>query len=202
MRRADLMFREALTTLRGPDLRVELDRKALFALASDTRLDILRALQPMRRTVTQLAESVGVDKAAVYRHLKTLEGGGFVKRYEDHGFVYYGLTWKARDIIAPGENSRIVVLISASIAIMFVAFMVGTMWTLATDPGTMTPNAPKSSDYGDVTPDSSAAEDTAASLLLAAVFGASALALAAAAVWRSKKPRQSRAPEERPYDGE
>lgn len=90
------------------ELRVELDKKALFALASDTRMDILKTLQPNRRTVSQLAEIVGVDKAAVHRHLKKLEEGGFVKREEDHGFVYYGLSWKARDILSPNENTKIV----------------------------------------------------------------------------------------------
>jgi DNA-binding transcriptional ArsR family regulator len=100
------------------ELRVELDKKALFALASDTRMDILKSLQPNRRTVTQLAEMVGVDKAAVHRHLKKLEDGGFVKREEDHGFVYYGLSWKARDILSPNENTKIIVLITASIVLI------------------------------------------------------------------------------------
>ncbi|MFH1580220.1 MAG: winged helix-turn-helix domain-containing protein, partial [Thermoplasmatota archaeon] len=90
------MFQEHLFHLGDPRMRVELDKKALFALASDTRLDILKSLQPMRRTVSQLAESLNIDKAAVFRHLKKMEEGGLVKRYEDHGFVYYGLSWKAR----------------------------------------------------------------------------------------------------------
>jgi DNA-binding transcriptional ArsR family regulator len=102
-------------------LRVELDRKALFALASDTRLEILKALMSERRTVSQLADTLGVDKAAVYRHLKKLEEGDFVKREDDHGFVYYRLSWKARDIISPGENTRIIVLISSSIVLMVIA---------------------------------------------------------------------------------
>lgn len=100
------------------ELRVELDKKALFALASDTRMDILKSLQPNRRTVSQLADLVGVDKAAVHRHLKKLEDGGFVKREEDHGFVYYGLSWKARDILSPNENTKIVVLITASVVMI------------------------------------------------------------------------------------
>jgi DNA-binding transcriptional ArsR family regulator len=104
--------------LEEDELRVELDKKALFALASDTRMDILKSLQPNRRTVSQLAELVGVDKAAVHRHLKKLEDGGFVKREEDHGFVYYGLSWKARDILSPNENTKIVVLITASILLI------------------------------------------------------------------------------------
>ncbi|MDD1743664.1 MAG: winged helix-turn-helix domain-containing protein [Methanomassiliicoccales archaeon] len=91
-------------------MRVELDKQALFALASDSRIEILKALGPQRRTVTQLADSMGIDKAAVHRHLKKLEEGGFVVRDEDHGFVYYGLSWKARDIISPGENTKIVIV--------------------------------------------------------------------------------------------
>lgn len=106
-------------------MRVEIDKRALFALASDTRLDILRALQPMRRTVTQLAETLNIDKAAVHRHLKKLEEGGFVKRFEDHGFVYYGLSWKARDILSPNENTRVIVLLSSSwVFILVTAFLI------------------------------------------------------------------------------
>lgn len=106
-------------------MRVELDKKSLFALASDTRLDILRSLQPMRRTVTQLSEALDIDKAAVHRHLKKMEEGGLVKRFEDHGFVYYGLSWKARDLLSPNENTRIIILLSASwILCLAVIFLV------------------------------------------------------------------------------
>jgi DNA-binding transcriptional ArsR family regulator len=108
------MFQEHLLHLGDPRMRVELDKKSLFALASDTRLDILKSLQPMRRTVTQLSESLNIDKAAVYRHLKKMEEGGLVKRFEEHGFVYYGLSWKARDLLSPDENTRIVVLLSCT----------------------------------------------------------------------------------------
>lgn len=120
------MFKEALIPgVRSLEMRVELDKKSLFALASDTRLDILRSLQPMRRTVTQLAETLGIDKAAVHRHLKKLEEGGLVIRYEEHGFVYYGLSWKARDLMSPNENTRIIVMLSSSWLIsVIVAFLV------------------------------------------------------------------------------
>jgi len=119
---AILMFKEALIPNIGAgQMRVELDKKSLFALASDTRVDILKSLQPMRRTVTQLAESLGIDKSAVHRHLKKLEEGGLVKRYEDHGFVYYGLSWKARDLMSPTENTKVIVLLSSSWIFMLVA---------------------------------------------------------------------------------
>lgn len=99
-------------------MKVELDKKSLFALASDTRLEILHSLQPMRRTVTQLSESLNIDKAAVFRHLKKMEEGGLVKRFEDHGFVYYGLSWKARDLLSPNENTKIIILLSSSWVIL------------------------------------------------------------------------------------
>lgn len=125
--RARLMLHDALFSLRGEEMRVELDKKSLFALASDTRVEILRSLQPMRRTVTQLSDSLGIDKAAVHRHLKKMEEGGLVKRYEDHGFVYYGLSWKARDLMSPNENTRIIIMLSLTwvfcIAVVFLLIL-------------------------------------------------------------------------------
>lgn len=107
------MIPETLSWLGGTQMRVELDKKSLFALASDTRIEILKSLKPMRRTVSQLSEELEIDKGAVHRHLKKMEEGGLVKRYEDHGFVYYGLTWMARDLIVPNENTRVVIVLSA-----------------------------------------------------------------------------------------
>jgi len=112
------MFPKPPFRLGADQMKVELDKKSLFALASDTRLELLHSLQPMRRTVSQLAESMNIDKAAVFRHLKKMEDGGLVKRFEDHGFVYYGLSWKARDLLSPNENTKIIILLSSSWVIL------------------------------------------------------------------------------------
>ncbi len=189
------MFRETLTSLKGPDMQVELDKKSLFALASDTRLEILRALQPMRRTVTQLADSLGIDKAAVHRHLKTLEEGGFVKRYEDHGFVYYGLSWKARDLISPGENTRVIILLSATLMLLMAAvvFPLATMESVFD--GTV-PKSPDSTSEGDYT-----SEDAAStSVSLAFMAGAMVFAIVGAymlvrLVRTVRKPKQRGLPQ-------
>jgi DNA-binding transcriptional ArsR family regulator len=112
-------------------IRVELDKRAFVALASDTRLELLRALQPMRRTVAQLSRALEIDKSAIVRHLDKMIEGGLVNRYEDDGFVYYGLSWKARDILSPNENIKIVLLISftlilaAIISILVAAILTG-----------------------------------------------------------------------------
>lgn len=135
-----LLYRHPPMEVRAT-MRVELDRKSLFALASDTRVGILRSLQPMRRTVSQLAESLDIDKAAIHRHLKKLEEGGLVKRYEDHGFVYYGLSWKARDLMSPNENTRIIVLLSVA-SFMILGAVVLTLSGLGS---TMAPQPPGAS---------------------------------------------------------
>ncbi len=105
-------------------MKVVLDKRSLFALASDTRLEMLKALEPNRRTVSQLAEAIKIDKAAVHRHLKKLEEGGFVARTEDHGFVYYALTWKSRDILNPNDKTKIVILISSSLICMLAVIII------------------------------------------------------------------------------
>jgi DNA-binding transcriptional ArsR family regulator len=195
------MFREALTTLKRPDMQVELDRKSLFALASDTRLEILRALQPMRRTVTQLADSLGIDKAAVHRHLKTLEEGGFVKRYEDHGFVYYGLSWKARDLISPGENTRVVILLSASLLLLLcaAAFSIA---ALQGDVGSSVPRSPEPATDGEYS-----SEEAAAMGVSIVMVGAGTVALIVLGAYamlqfgrRVRKPKQRTSPEPGPSD--
>jgi DNA-binding transcriptional ArsR family regulator len=106
---------------RESKMKVELDKKALFALASDSRMEILKALHPQRKTVAQLADQIGIDKAAVHRHLKKLEEGELVTRYEDHGFVYYGLSWKARDVVSPGENTKIIIVFSTTLMMIVAA---------------------------------------------------------------------------------
>jgi len=120
---ASLKLREHIPVPGAWHMRVELDKKSILALASDTRLEILKSLQPMRRTVSQLSEAVNIDKAAVHRHLKKMEEGGLVKRYEEHGFVYYGLSWKARDLLTPNENTKIVILLSVTWILLLVALL-------------------------------------------------------------------------------
>ncbi len=105
-------------------MRVTLDKKALLALASDTRLKIMRNLEPMRRTVTQVAEALDIDKAGVHRHLRKLVEGDLVKRVDDHGFVYYGLSWKGRDLLNPTENTKIVILLGLSAVLLLGAILV------------------------------------------------------------------------------
>ena len=149
-REAKFMVRDSIPWLGAREMRVELDKKSLFALASDTRLEMLKSLHPMRRTVSQLSEELGIDKGAIHRHLKKMEEGGLVKRHEDHGFVYYGLTWKARDLMAPNENTRIVIVLSATWIVLLAAvfFLAVGVMVQTGDDSLLTPRS--SGEYDDL----------------------------------------------------
>lgn len=174
-------------------MRVELDKKALFALASDTRLEILKALNPMRRTVTQLSQSLGIDKAAVYRHLKKLEEGEFVKRYEDHGFVYYGLTWKARDLLDPKENTKIVILITCAWALLLGAIIIFAFATIPSN-GVMEPVSSSGEDYDGVIDNSI---EPTLMILASVVLGGVGLYLVGRTLRSMRKPKQAPLPGEK-----
>jgi DNA-binding transcriptional ArsR family regulator len=170
-------------------MKVELDKRSLFALASDTRLEMLKALQSNRRTVSQLAELLGIDKAAVHRHLKKLEEGSFVVRTEDHGFVYYALTWKSRDILNPNDRTKIVILISSALVCLLAMTVVVFM---ASHPAPLvsqnTEQASDAQDGGGKVPDNIA--PAPGSPVPLAVLGLASASLAALA-WRQwRRPRQ------------
>ncbi len=98
----------------GTMAKVVLDSDAFKALASDTRLDILKALDVRRLTVTELGRVLDLNKATVFEHLKQLTAADLVKK-EDEGrkWIYYRLTWKGKNILHP-ENAQIFLLLSTA----------------------------------------------------------------------------------------
>ena len=91
--------------------KVTLDMNTFKALASDTRLDILRALDGKKMNLKEICKQTRLNKATLHEHLVKLNEAGLVKRKEreGHKWVYYKLTWKGEGLLHP-ENTRIVVL--------------------------------------------------------------------------------------------
>lgn len=94
-----------------------LDRDALKLLASDTRMDILKALRARRMTVSELATTLRLQKSTVFEHVAKLVDGGFLTRHDDPAreWVYYELSSKARKLFSP-VSTRIVLLLSSMVA--------------------------------------------------------------------------------------
>ena len=111
--------------------KVSLDLDSFKALASETRLDILRTLDGKKMSLKDITQATKLHKMTLYEHLNKLVSAGFIKRIEreGHKWVYYKLTWKGASLLHP-ENTRIVVMFSITIIslffglISFIAFMI------------------------------------------------------------------------------
>lgn len=95
--------------------KIVIDRDTFSALASDTRIDILKELDERRKTLTELSRSLDTNKSAVYKHLNKLTDVGLIKKEEDtgHKWKYYQLTWRGRHLLHP-QKMKIRVLLSGA----------------------------------------------------------------------------------------
>jgi DNA-binding transcriptional ArsR family regulator len=102
--------------------KVTLDMSTFKALASDTRLDILRSLDGKKMSLKDISTATKLNKATLHEHLAKLHEADLVKRKErqGHKWVYYKLSWKGECLLHP-ENTRIVVLFATT----FITLCVG-----------------------------------------------------------------------------
>ena len=100
--------------------KVMLDKESFKALASDTRLDILRALDGKKLSLKDICTITTLNKATLHVHLTKLLDAGFIKKKErdGHKWVYYKLTWKGESLLHP-ENTRIVIMFSVTFFTLF-----------------------------------------------------------------------------------
>lgn len=106
--------------------KITLDKSSFMALASESRIKLLKKLDERKMTVTELARELGISKPAILRHLDKLIEAGLVKKLEDkRKWVYYSLTLKGKNILHP-ERIKITLLLSVA----FLTFLGGlfTLW--------------------------------------------------------------------------
>jgi DNA-binding transcriptional ArsR family regulator len=115
--------------------KITLDRETFKALASDTRLDILKTLDGKHLGLNEIAKVSNLNKATLHEHLTKLHEAGLIKRTErdGHKWVYYKLTWKGESLLHP-ENAKIVVLFTTT----FVALWIGIVQLIWFIKGTVT----------------------------------------------------------------
>ncbi|MDH7507674.1 MAG: winged helix-turn-helix domain-containing protein [Candidatus Thermoplasmatota archaeon] len=104
--------------------KITIDMNTFKALASDTRLNILKALDGKKLSLNDICKATNLNKATLHEHLKKLYEAGLVKKNEreGHKWVYYKLTWKGEGLLHP-ENTKIVVMFS----ITFISLLIGVM---------------------------------------------------------------------------
>lgn len=102
--------------------KVTLDKETFKALASESRLEILRSLDGKALSLKEISRMTNLNKATLHEHLKKLTDAGLVKKKSrpGHKWVYYRLSWKGESLLHP-ENTKIVVMFSTS----FFVFLIG-----------------------------------------------------------------------------
>jgi len=119
---------------------ITLDRRAFKALASETRVEILKRLDGTQMTVSDLARDLDMNKATMFEHLEQLVEVGLVRKdtEEDRAttvktvgldapvqgppkkWVYYRLTWKGKNVLHP-ERVKIAIMLCAVVLAFAIA---------------------------------------------------------------------------------
>lgn len=108
--------------------KITLDRETFKALASDTRLDILKALDVRQKTVTELAKELDLNKATVFEHLEKLAAVNLIQKLEDERkWVYWQLTWTGRRLLHP-EKITLALALSSAGASLVTALVAAFLW--------------------------------------------------------------------------
>lgn len=103
-----------------------LDPELIDLLSSDTRREILGLLQDRRRTVTELAEDLDLQKATVHEHLKKLVAADLVDKQEDERlWVYYELAPQGKRILNPDRTRFYLVVGLGALAALVAAGAIG-----------------------------------------------------------------------------
>ena len=100
--------------------KVLLNKYAFQTLASESRLNILKALDGKTLNLNEISTKTNQNKATLQEQLTKLFEVGLVKRQDHKGYIgfYYRLSWKGASLLHP-ENSRIVVLFSTTFVFLF-----------------------------------------------------------------------------------
>ena len=105
--------------------KIVLDHESFKALASDTRIEILKKLDNTQLTVTDLANAMLVNKSAVHKHLTRLVEAGLVKKKEgERKWVYYTLSLKGAQLLHPERVQIALMLAATAVAVTFGLFQI------------------------------------------------------------------------------
>lgn len=98
--------------------KITLDADTFRALASSTRLTVLKSLDERRKTLTELSRDLDLNKATVHEHMALLTAAGLVRKRDDEGrkWIYYELTWTGQRILHPEATTTFNLLLGLSVA--------------------------------------------------------------------------------------
>ncbi len=96
--------------------KVTLDLETFKALASTSRLQVLKALDERRKTLSEISRDLDLNKATVHEHLQVLVTTGLVKKLDEgRKWIYYELSWQGQRLLHPQESTTFSVLLGLSV---------------------------------------------------------------------------------------
>ncbi|MBW2969814.1 metalloregulator ArsR/SmtB family transcription factor [Candidatus Woesearchaeota archaeon] len=91
---------------------IRLDKETFKALASSTRVDVLKLLGQRRYMQSEIASVLELSVPTVKEHLSALEKAGLVERHDEgRKWKYYSLTKKGKGVLNPEEMKIWIVLV-------------------------------------------------------------------------------------------
>jgi len=115
------------------DEEVRLDKKAIRAIGSETRIRIMKSLLDRQKTQSELSSELNLSLPTILGHMRQLEKSGLtepVPEYKERKWKYFRLTKTGR-ILFEGKRTSIVLLLSYASA----ALTVGLIFFLFLVPG-------------------------------------------------------------------
>ena len=90
---------------------IRLDKETFKALASGTRIDVLKLLGQRNHMQSEIASALELSVPTVKEHLAALEKAGLVERHDEgRKWKYYSLTKKGKGVLNPEEMKIWIVL--------------------------------------------------------------------------------------------
>lgn len=98
---------------------MQIDKKVINALDSETRVKILKSLLQRRKMPSELSKELNLAASTILEHLDVLENAGLVIRKESgRKWIYYELTFKAESLIKPKIPIQFVLILSLGLILM------------------------------------------------------------------------------------
>ncbi len=108
--------------------KIILDKETIRALASETRVDILKKLDSEHITLKELCDELNLPKSTIHENLTVLVESGLVRKKNiDNKWVYvYVLTEEGRGILHSGKSQKKIIILLSSAILSFAAGIVET----------------------------------------------------------------------------
>lgn len=105
---------------------MEITKGVIKALASDTRLEILKGLAKRRKIAADISKQMKLAPSTVNEHMKILEEAGLIRRKETgHKWIYFEITEKGRNLVQPRSPVEFIIMLSLGVVMVLVGSFKG-----------------------------------------------------------------------------